>query len=81
MNCPECGPHIEASTTFTSDPEEAQRYRRWFDEGDVMGEWGIGDVGDEVTHNGYERVVALRVETCPRCAVPRNAETKAALPP
>lgn len=79
MNCPECGPYIQASIEFTTDHEEAQRYTAWFDEHEVMGKWGIEDVGEEVTHNGYERVVGLRVETCPRCAVPRNAKTKAAV--
>lgn len=72
MFCPGCDLRVETDVAKVTEQNEAERYRQWFDDEDVRGDYGIEDVGDEVK-DGW--TVALRVDICGNCAVPIEART------
>lgn len=80
MFCPGCDLRVETDVAKVTEQDEAERYRQWFDDEDVRGDYGIEDVGDLVeVENGdgstTDWEVALRVDICANCAVPIDART------
>lgn len=80
MYCPNCDLQSETDVARVIEHDEAARYRKWFDDEDVRGDYDIEDVGDPIEvekgdGSAAEWAVALRVDICANCAVPIDART------
>jgi len=75
MFCPGCDLRVETDVAKVTEQDEAERYRQWFDDADVRGDYGIEDAGDLVEVENGEWEIALRVDICGNCAVPIEART------
>lgn len=80
MYCENCEIRVESEHSKITDPDEAERYYKWFDDEDVDGDYDISEVGekrlvDNRDGSATQWQIALRVDTCVNCAVPQQART------